>query len=59
MQRAEPDDKLWYASHHPDRLMPPPAGTRQAAQYSRNKAPQPSNGKPVVRRYDGDGLTGR
>jgi len=26
MQRAEPDDKLWYASHHPDRLMPLPAG---------------------------------
>jgi hypothetical protein len=26
MQRAESDDKLWYASHHPDRLMPLPAG---------------------------------
>jgi hypothetical protein len=26
MQSAEPDDKLWYASHHPDRLMPLPAG---------------------------------
>ena len=26
------------ASHHPDRLMLPPAGTRPAAQYSRNKA---------------------
>ena len=38
MQRAEPDDKLWYASHHPDRLMTLPAGTRPAAQYSRNKA---------------------
>ena len=23
MQRAEPDDKLWYASHHPDRVMTP------------------------------------
>jgi hypothetical protein len=38
MQRAEPDDKLWYASHHPDQLMTPRAGTRPAAQYSRNKA---------------------
>ena len=38
MQRAEPDDKLWYAGHHQDRLMSPPAGTRPAALYSRNKA---------------------
>jgi predicted MFS family arabinose efflux permease len=38
MQRAEPDGELWYASHHPDRLMTPPAGTRRAAQYSRNNA---------------------
>ncbi len=26
MQRAEPDDKRWYASHHEDRLMPRLAG---------------------------------
>jgi hypothetical protein len=38
MQRAEPDGKLWYASHHPDWLMTPPAGTRPAARYPRNKA---------------------
>jgi DNA-binding transcriptional LysR family regulator len=38
MQRAEPDDKLWYASHHPDWLMAPPAGTWPAARYPRNKA---------------------
>jgi hypothetical protein len=38
MQRAEPDDKLWYARHHPDRLITPPVGTRPVAQYSRNKA---------------------
>ena len=49
MQRAEPDDKLWYASHHPDRLMTPPAGTRPAAQYSRNKATLGSFLKNVTR----------
>jgi hypothetical protein len=38
MQRAELDDKLRYASHHPDRLMPLPAGKPPPAQYSRNKA---------------------
>ena len=38
MQRAEPDNKLWHASHHPFRLMPLPAGKPPPAQYSRNKA---------------------
>jgi hypothetical protein len=38
MQRAEPDDKRWYASHHSDWLMTRPAGTRLAARYPRNKA---------------------
>jgi hypothetical protein len=28
---AEPDDKLRDASHHPDRLMPPPAGKARKA----------------------------
>jgi hypothetical protein len=38
MQRAESDGELWYASHHPDRLMTQPAGMRPTAQFSRNKA---------------------
>ena len=29
MQRAEPDDKLRYASHRPDRLMPLPVASRR------------------------------
>ncbi len=49
MQRAEPDDKIRYASHQPDRSMTPPTGTRPAAQYSRNKAHP--KGLPSFRPY--------
>jgi hypothetical protein len=51
MQRAEPDDKLWYASHHPDPLIPPPAGKRLPVEYSRNKAGQRRSG--LRSRYNG------
>ena len=43
MQCAESDDKLRYASNHPDRLMPLPAGKPPPAQCSRNKAPSTSS----------------
>jgi hypothetical protein len=52
MQRAEPDDKLWDASHHPDRLMPPPAGKRRRRNIRATKrqhiADDPENGQTWI-----------
>ena len=53
MQHAEPDDKLWYVSHHQDRLMAPPACRRPAESFCSLTEPRVFKQVDAYKRFPG------